>query len=286
MKEVTQESYIKRIDRVIAYLVAHLDQNLDLNRLAAEAHLSPYHFHRIYVAMVGETVADTVRRVRLQRAAALLLSTRKPLPQIARVSGYGSVQAFSRAFRNTFDIAPATYRRRGGINIEPPRAIDPFTEGNISHEVSVEEATPITATALRHVGAYAAIDQAFERIANWAVGKRYMGRRSRVFGVFYDDPTLIHTSKLRADACISSSQTMEVETPFHLTQIPSGRCAALTHTGPYAGVNGLYDWLIGSWLPANNEFPDDQPCFLEHLDNPRITPPAQVRTKLYVPLKG
>ena len=73
MKTITRETYAKRIERVLHYIVDHLDdvgQNpLDIHRLAEEAFLSPYHFHRVYVAMMGETVADTLRRHRLHRAA-------------------------------------------------------------------------------------------------------------------------------------------------------------------------------------------------------------------------
>ena len=64
--------YEPRLRRVIAHVHDHLDEPLDLNALAEIACLSPHHWHRIYHAMFGETLANTVKRLRLHRAAGRL----------------------------------------------------------------------------------------------------------------------------------------------------------------------------------------------------------------------
>lgn len=68
-RTATQRSYGARIKKVVAHLGERLDQPLTLETLAAVGHFSPYHFHRIYRGLMGETVADTLRRMRLHRAA-------------------------------------------------------------------------------------------------------------------------------------------------------------------------------------------------------------------------
>ncbi len=62
----------------------HLDADLDLATLAEVAHLSPYHFHRIYAGMTGETAAEMLRRLRLHRAAGALIGSQAPVIAIAR----------------------------------------------------------------------------------------------------------------------------------------------------------------------------------------------------------
>ena len=106
MKTATLANYAKRIEKVVMYLSDHLDDTLDLHRLAEEAHLSPYHFHRVYVAMMGETVAETVRRQRLHRASIKLLVSATPVAKLATEAGYGSVQAFNRSFREAYGLPP------------------------------------------------------------------------------------------------------------------------------------------------------------------------------------
>ena len=65
--------HAERIQRVVDYLAEHLDETLDLDALAHVACFSPYHFHRVYRGLLGETVNDTVRRLRLHRSAVDLL---------------------------------------------------------------------------------------------------------------------------------------------------------------------------------------------------------------------
>src|SRR5262245_31013102 len=69
LERETWRRYERRMRRVIEHVYDHLDQPLDLNALAEVAHLSPHHWHRVYHAMCGETLAQTVKRLRLHRAA-------------------------------------------------------------------------------------------------------------------------------------------------------------------------------------------------------------------------
>src|SRR4029079_6094637 len=82
----------------------------DLETLARVAYLSPYHFHRIYRGLLGETVNDTVRRLRLQRAAIELLDRDRSLERTGRRAGYASQAAFTRAFHAEYGDPPARYR--------------------------------------------------------------------------------------------------------------------------------------------------------------------------------
>jgi len=88
--------YAARLARVLDHIYDHLDEPLDIDRLAGIACLSPYHLHRIYQAMYGETVATTVRRLRLHRAAGFLANGSMPIAEIAERSGYSSLQSFTR----------------------------------------------------------------------------------------------------------------------------------------------------------------------------------------------
>src|SRR5207302_10988331 len=75
MRPDTEQSYRQRILRVLVYLQQHLDEPLPLEDLARVACFSPYHFHRVFRGMVGESVKEHVRRLRLERAAQRLTAT-------------------------------------------------------------------------------------------------------------------------------------------------------------------------------------------------------------------
>src|SRR5688572_18326452 len=99
--------YSERIQRVVDYLAEHLDKELDLETFARVACFSPYHFHRIYRGLLGETVTETVRRLRLQRAAIDLLDRELSIDRVAGRAGYASQAAFTRAFCAEYGEPPA-----------------------------------------------------------------------------------------------------------------------------------------------------------------------------------
>ena len=101
------ESNRHRILRVQLYIEGHLDEDLSLGQLAEVADLSPYHFHRIFRATIGEGVAEYVRRVRLEAAAIALKATTDSVTNVAFDAGYGSHEAFTRAFRRRFGVSPS-----------------------------------------------------------------------------------------------------------------------------------------------------------------------------------
>ncbi len=293
MKATTRENYSKRIEQVIAYLTQHLDHPLDLHRLAEEASLSPYHFHRIYVALMNESVAQTVRRLRLHRAAASLLLSETPLAKLARDAGYSNAQTFSRAFKEAYHLTPSAYRLRGGIK----DALQFDYSGAVKehdayardmYDVVIENRLPVHVAAQRHEGDYMMIGHSFERLAAWAAGQNLFNRSCRVFVIYYDDPALVPEAKLRADVCITVPEDFSISnnSGLRLTHTPGGRCAKLNHIGPFPELVNAYTWLFGHWLPRQNEEPDDQPHFEEHISDPRTVIASALQTQICLPLKA
>ena len=107
------EQYQRRLDVVTDYIYAHLDDDLSLETLAHVSGFSRYHWHRIYRAVRGETAAQTVRRLRLERAAALLTETSWPVERIAWKAGFTGTEVFSRAFLRSYGTTPSRFRIGG-----------------------------------------------------------------------------------------------------------------------------------------------------------------------------
>lgn len=103
--------YENRLRRVSAYIHDHLDEELDMERLAEIACMSSYHWHRIYRAIYGETLAATVKRLRLHRAAGEIVRTELAVSEIAKRSGYPNLQSFNRIFKSVYGMPPARYRK-------------------------------------------------------------------------------------------------------------------------------------------------------------------------------
>lgn len=289
MKVLTRETYARRVERVAEYLVDHLDGDVDLHRLAEEAHLSPYHFHRVYHGMTGETVAETVRRMRLHRAAVGLISSNTDIAQLAREAGYASTAAFSRAFTRAYGMPPSTYRIRQ-VRFASAAALKRHLhrhpeENPIMNRVEIKQVPPVRVVALRHTGDYMSVGTAFEKLMIWCAGRGLDVNAARSFGIYYDDPAAVATEALQSDACIEVPADFSAEAPHRIIHTPSGRCAVLVHTGPYSDLEKSYQWLYGVWLPGSGHEPDDLPSFEEYLNDPRTVPPSELQTAICLPIK-
>jgi AraC family transcriptional regulator len=102
-----------RVQPALALAAARADVDLPLAVLAARARLSTFHLHRLFVAVAGETPKQYTLRLRIARAAALLLTTNQSVLDIALSCGFQSHEAFTRAFRKQFAMPPRSYRQRG-----------------------------------------------------------------------------------------------------------------------------------------------------------------------------
>src|SRR5215471_10677430 len=104
---------LKEIHSALTYVAQHLEEDISLQRLAGKARSSRFHLHRLFSVTVGETPKQFSLRLRLDRAAALLLATTDSVLDIALSCGFNSHEVFTRAFRRRFGIAPSNYRERG-----------------------------------------------------------------------------------------------------------------------------------------------------------------------------
>lgn len=106
------ESYKQRLYKAVDYINSNLSQELSLDSIASAAAFSTYHFHRIFSAILGESLWNYTVRLRLEKAAQLITSTNKiSITQIALDTGFSSSSVFSRAFKNYFGISPSNWKK-------------------------------------------------------------------------------------------------------------------------------------------------------------------------------
>jgi AraC family transcriptional regulator len=279
----TITDYEDRLSRVSAHIFDHLDDDLNFEALAEVAAMSPYHWHRVYHAMRGETAVATARRLRLQRASVELAQTGKPIADIGARAGYGGAQAFSRAFAEAFGMPPARYRREGshadfrqGV-LAPPRA-------RWSIEIRALDALPLVTVA--HAGPYMQIGRAFETLFGQMRAQRLPIESVRMIAIFEDDPTATPEHALRSRAGLVAPGVGDVRPPLEHTQTWRGDHAVLRHRGPYADMRAAYLWLFGTWLPQSGREAGDAPVMEEYLNDPRDTAPSDLLTDLFLPLRS
>ncbi len=277
-----RQRYLDRIGRVQEHIYTHLDADLDLDRLAELACLSRFHWHRIYRAMTGETAAQTVRRLRLARAASQLASTHTSLADIATRAGYTTQAAFTRAFAATYDMPPAEFRASGS-HVDLVTA----TKENDAMAFPIEiRALPVRpALGLVHEGSYQEIGRTF--------GKLFLDLKADdlepyvrgIFGRYTDDPDQVPEAKLHSHACVFVDADNLPSKSLEHMQAGGGTYAVLTYKGPYSAMKPAYDWLFGTWLPQSGKIARDEPVLEINLNTPATAAQADLLTEICVPIE-
>lgn len=271
----TELDYAARVLAVQAYVDAHLDDPLAPAQLAAVACLSLHHFHRVFRGVTGESLQAYIRRRKLERAARRLRAGDTSIAAIAFEAGYGSHEAFTRAFTSHFGKTPARWRG------EPPPHVARAPVPPVDVEIRDEPAIPIV--FLRQVGPYSGAGALFDRLFAWAAAR---GIDGRALGRCPDDPDVTPESHLRFDACLEVPTNTSVDDP-ELTRgtIPAGRYAVAVHRGPFSTLFETYLALIGGWAPRTRYALADEPVIEVYLDDPALVPPEALRTEVRVRLE-
>lgn len=297
MRADTRLDYHSRILRVLRHVHAHLDHALSLSDLARIAHFSPYHFHRVFQGMVGESVTELARRLRLERAAHLLRSGDEPVTRIAFGAGYEAHESFTRAFRTLFGVSPSAFRKVGGavmfkrvpsnIHYQVGGCIEDFTprtKGVTAMEVEIKRIAPFRVAYIRHTGPYEKCGPVWERLMAWAGPRNLCGPATRCLGICYDDPACTPPEKIRYDACISVDNKVQPEGEVRVQEIPGGDYAVGLHCGSYDKLKITWKEMYGEWIPASGREPQDTPTFEVYLNCPDDTPADDLRVEIWVPL--
>ncbi|MGN7382161.1 helix-turn-helix domain-containing protein [Paenibacillus sp. SAFN-117] len=108
---VVYDEHVRAVKRSIRYIEEHLKGDLSLEKVADQAAFSMYHFHRMFQAYVGDTLADYIRKRRLACAAGELLSTERRILDIALEYQFESQEVFTRAFKRIYYMTPGQYRK-------------------------------------------------------------------------------------------------------------------------------------------------------------------------------
>lgn len=304
--------YERRMNRVLDHIDRHLDAQLDLPSLADIANFSRYHFHRIFAAWMGETIGDYVRRRRLEVAAHKLAAGGTVL-EVALATGFGSGEAFARAFKVRFGCTPTEWRsdqpgRRAaflasqhaqysnssqvvskpgqagcGANGEHGVSNHPYEETTM--EVKVMDLPPARIAYRRHIGPYGpSVGEFWERtMLPWLLANGLTG--ATCYGIGHDDPSITPPDKCRYDACVEIPEGFEPGGQFGVSALPGGRYALTRYTGSPIGIAQAWNRLMNEWLPSSGLQLDERPCF-ERYDGLGTQPDGGFTCEICIPVKA
>ncbi len=317
-REPLRQAYMARINRVMDYVHAHLDEDLSLEELAGVADFSVFHFHRIFKAMTGEPLFSFIQRLRLEKAASFLRSNPgKSITEIALDCGFSGSAPFARAFRANFAMSASEYRRvpqskmgqvegndgkTDGKLRQDCRVSLHYTDGNqiywrltmneskLQAKVEIKDLPEMQVAYVRHTGPYKNDAELFRtlftKLMTWAGPKGLLDfPKTQVLAVYHDDPAITEEAKLRISCCITVPPNTPVDGEVGLMTLPKGKVAMARFELVPGEYEAAWTAVFQDWLPESGWQCDDRPCFELYHNNCEEHPEKKSIVDICIPVR-
>lgn len=273
--------YIERINRVIDYIELNIADKIDLDTLARIACFSKYHFHRIFYSFTDEPLYSFINRIRVERAAALLLSSKKTITDIAFSSGFNDSATFSRAFKKHFKLSAMEWRKQKNSNIDQVLIkkqlynykSNKTKEGIIQPEaVDFTQFPEMTIAYIRYTGPYAGNSRLFyslnKKLMKWAALHELVHYPTTKNIVIYHDPKgITDENKLRISVGITISDDVLTAGEVGKLSIAGGKYAKCTFKLKNEEYGKAWKQVFRTIIPKEGFQPNDGYCFEMYLCN-------------------
>ena len=309
--------YVGRVNRVVDHIERNLGRPLPVAELARIAHFSPFHFQRVFHGLMGETLARFVQRLRVERAASMLLAhPKRSVTTIALDCGFGSAAAFARAFKGAFGMTATAWRRSrdakdrtlgqsdrtlreaadlDSFYFDPDRGVPRWdvaraVEGGfVKLSIEIREVPALTVAYVRHVGPFAGDSALFmslyAQLRRWAVPRGLFTEETRFLAMGHDDPSVADDDKKRLSICIPVPPATRGEGEIGIMTRPGGTCAVADAEVATQDIPRAWHTVISEWVPSSGYQLDERPCYSRVLASPRTHPEGKHQLELLVPVR-
>jgi AraC family transcriptional regulator len=274
-----------QIAGALAYIETHLTGPLTLQEVARAAGYSPFHFHRLFLAITGETPAAYIRRRRLSESARVLAQSGRRAVDVALEYQYDSQEAFIRAFRRAFGVTPGQYRRGFAVSSQPGQPPHLAAPGGSSMQPRIVEMAPFSVVGMIYFGENqkAEIGQLWTEFNLRIPAIAHRKPEPGAYGICFMDERANPNFWYLAGVAVEQLDDMPLEMVGK--RIPAHTYVVFTHRGPVATLSETYTAAYSNWLPSSG-YELAAPLDFEHYDERfNLDDPAKSEVDIYIPIR-
>lgn len=261
--EPFESKYKRRIEKVITFIEKSLEKSISLSDLSNVSCFSNFHFHRIFSSFTGESPHEYINRLRLEKAANILIKSKTSITELGFICGFCSTANFSRSFKKKYGITPSVFRKSGKkIPFPATKKMQNFNLGIIG-DIAIKDLPDLSVVYNSVIDGYnkGKIQNAWNQTINWAISKKLYSQDALHIGLTFDNPEITPKNKCRYYACLSLPETADIGTDISSMKIHGGKYAVLTLNGSMEAISDGYKYLYGCWLPSSGYEPADLPPY-------------------------
>lgn len=252
------------IAKTIWLIETHFGASISLDEMAEQAGLSRTHLSRIFPLATGHSISGYIRARRLTEAAKALADGAPDILGVALDAGYGSHEAFTRAFRDQFGLTPVELRKRrslSDLNLVEPLSMDTETTTKLARpRIETMPARKFAGLMQRHD-----MNQSNSIPVQWQKLQQYIGHiPGAVPGAAYGIVTEGDGNFCTYLCGVEITPAAELPPEFVTLAVPAGRWARVTHSGHISTIRSTIRAIYDDWLPTSGHRQADGISFVEY----------------------
>ena len=286
--QARSDRYNKLINSIAQYVHQNLSEDLSLERLAKEFHVSRFHLNRLFHAATGVKLGAFIQRRRLEQAYYLLAEKQATVLEAAVAVGYDSHAAFTRAFAKLFSIEPKQVKAGDAPEFTLPNVKKIATEPCFAPDI-----LELPSRTLRGLYGCGFANQSFFRLASslyqtladtLGLTNGFDFSKQMVVGVAIDSPWRGDQTESRFFAGVDVEIAPDSEQQVAAFRWEGGRWARFEHIGPYQTMWQTILSIYSNWIIPNGYELRDCSVIQHYLNDAMTTPADELRTHIYIPL--
>jgi AraC family transcriptional regulator len=283
-KQTNKAFYEEKLNLIVEYIHNNLDGKIDIKLLAEISNFSPFHFHRISRALLGEPIGAYISRTRVEAAAKMVRYTTLGIEDIAYSVGFETPSSLSKMFKNHFGITPTAYRKDKFYNLKTTNTMETTLNIKKSKIVTIEDKNCLY---YRMQGAYNTLDYggAWQKLWGEVKTQKLFTKGIEHLGQPHDDPNITDDDKVRYDACLVIHKDAIPTGDIVVKTLKGGKFATCLYQGSYTHFPEVYNYMFNDWLLNNDYELRDAPVREKYISNPERVEESKLKTEFYLPIK-
>ena len=287
MKKSTYEKRAKIANDVMNYIYKYIDTNINIDELSLQLNISKFHLHRVFKEEFGKNIYESIKSIRLEKAANLLITNKfSTITDISNMTGYSSQTSFLRAFKQRFSMTPKEWKN-GGYKEYSNKIIEKISISNdldfSNIEPTIVKMPQMRGYYIRHKGYDKSIKKTWAKLQTWIYTNDIKSYKQ--MALHHDNPiiTPLQDCQYIAIVCLENDELKDITLPSLI--IPKGIYAKFSLSGKYGDVIKLIQWAYHTWLIQSGYETTTNPSFTVYHKNHFLSDDGLFDLDFYLPIR-
>jgi len=290
MKKETLQNHTKIANDIMYYIYTHIDIDINLQELSEMVGLNTFYMHKVFKSVFGKNIYESIKSIRLQKAASLLLTNRySTISEIAKECGYSSHSSFIKAFKSRFHFAPKEWRN--GAYKEYSNAILAASNIPVTSQYDFSQLSPsivkmdaMSSYYIRNKGYIKNVKETWQKLYTLVLNNDIHNYKQ--IALLHDNPTITPLDECQYIACIVTKEATQVlEQRVPKFTISGGVYAKFDFQGYQEDLLQLIHWVHHDWLVDSEYETTTKPSYIIYHKNNYLNDKNYFDVSYYISVK-